>query len=122
MSMSVRVKVDEDLPRQVAELFSACGHDAMTVVMQGWQGLADEALWPRVQQEERWLVTADKGFADLRVYPPGSHADVLLFRLDEESRRGYLELTQTALDRLSFEELTGSIIVVTRRGIRIRKP
>ena len=120
--MSIRVKVDEDLPRQVAELFSGCGHDAVTVVMQGWQGLADEALWPRVQQEERWLVTADKGFADLRVYPPGSHAGVLLFRLDEESRRGYLELTQTALDRLSFEELTGSIIVVTRRGIRIRKP
>jgi hypothetical protein len=31
-------------------------------------------------------------------------------------------LTQTALERLLFEELTGSIIVVTRRGIRIRKP
>jgi predicted nuclease of predicted toxin-antitoxin system len=122
MSMSIRIKVDEALPRQVAELFSACGHDAVTVVMQGWQGLADEALWLRVQQEERWLITADKGFADLRVYPRGSHAGVLFFRLDEESRRGYLELTQTALDHLSFEELTGSIIVVTRRGIRIRKP
>lgn len=120
--MSIRVKVDEDLPRQVAELFAACGHDAVTVVMQGWQGLADEALWPRVQQEERWLVTADKGFADLRVSLPGGHAGILLFWLDEESRRGYLELTQTALDRLSFEELTSSIIVVTRRGIRIRKP
>jgi len=55
-------------------------------------------------------------------YPPGSHAGALLFRLDEESRRGYLELTQMALERLHFEELTGSIIVVTRRGIRIRKP
>jgi hypothetical protein len=85
-------------------------------------GSGREALWLRVQQEERWLVTADKGFAELRVYLPGGHAGILLFRLDEESRRGYLELTQTALDHLSFEELTGSIIVVTRRGIRIRKP
>jgi Domain of unknown function (DUF5615) len=58
--MSIRVKVDEDLPRQVAELFAACGHDAVTVVMQGWQGLADKALWPRIQQKERWLVTAIK--------------------------------------------------------------
>ena len=120
--MSIRVKVDEDLPRQVADLFSECGHDAVTVVMQGWQGFTDEALWPLVQQEERWLITADKGFADIRIYPPGNHAGVLLFRLEEESRRGYLELTQTALERLHFEELTGSIIVVTRRGIRIRKP
>jgi hypothetical protein len=33
-----------------------------------------------------------------------------------------LELAQTALEHLRFEELTGSVIVVTRRGIRIRKP
>lgn len=120
--MSIRVQVDEDLPRQVADVFVQHGHDAVTVVMQGWQGLADDALWPRVQQEQRWLITADKGFADLHMYPPGSHAGVVLFRLDEESRRGYLELTQTALERLRFEELTGAVIVVTRRGIRIRKP
>jgi predicted nuclease of predicted toxin-antitoxin system len=62
--MSVRVKVDEDLPRQVADLFVAQGHDAVTVVMQGWQGFPDEELWPRVQQENRWLITADKGFAN----------------------------------------------------------
>ena len=120
--MSIRVKVDEDLPRQVADLFAERGHDAVTVVMQGWQGLVDDALWPRVQQEQRWLITADKDFADLHIYPPGSHAGVLLFRLDEESRHGYLELTQTALARLRLEELTGSVIVVTRRGIHIRKP
>lgn len=75
-----------------------------------------------MQRERRWLVTADKGFADLRTYPPGSHAGVLLFRLDEESRRGYLELTRVALQRLDLERLAGSVIVVTRRGIRIRKP
>ncbi|HXH12679.1 MAG TPA: DUF5615 family PIN-like protein [Alphaproteobacteria bacterium] len=120
--MSVRVKVDEDLPRQIADLFVAQGHDAVTVVMQGWQGFPDEELWPRVQQENRWLVTADKGFADLRTYPPGSHAGVLLFRLDEESRRGYLELAEFALQRLDLETLAGAVVVVTRRGIRIRKP
>jgi predicted nuclease of predicted toxin-antitoxin system len=120
--MSVGVKVDEDLPREVADLFDGQGYDAVTVVMQGWQGLPDEKLWPRVQQEKRWLVTADKGFADLRSHPPGSHAGILLFRLDEESRRGYLELARVALERLDLSSLTGSLIVVTRRGIRIRKP
>ena len=78
--MAIGVKVDEDLPRQVADLFTAQGYDAATVVMQGWQGLADGELWQRVQQEKRWLVTADKGFADLRTYPAGSHAGVLRAR------------------------------------------
>ena len=120
--MSVGVKVDEDLPRQIADLFAGRGYDAVTVVMQGWQGFPDDELWPRVQVEKRWLVTADKGFADLRSHPPGSHAGALLFRLDEESRRGYLELAQVALERLDLSSLMGSLIVVTRRGIRIRKP
>lgn len=120
--MSVRVKIDEDLSKQVADIFAAHGYDAMTVVAQGWQGLTDQELWPRVQQEGRWLVTADKGFGDQRTYPPGSHAGVVLFRLDEESRRGYLELAQATLERLDLAGLTGSVVVVTPRGIRIRKP
>jgi predicted nuclease of predicted toxin-antitoxin system len=95
-----RFKVDEDLPRQIADLLIARGHDAATVVGQGWQGMSDEILWPRVQSEGRWLVTADKGFADLRQYPPGSHAGVILLRSQEESRRVYLELVTIALEQL----------------------
>lgn len=120
--MSIRVKVDEDLPHQVADLFTAHGHNALTVVTQGWQGSPDATLWRRVHQEQRWLVTADKGFADLRLYPPGSHAGIILFRLDEESRRGCLELTRAALEQCHVDMLAGSVIVVTHRGIRIRKP
>ena len=63
--MSEGVKVDEALPRQIADLMTARGHDAATVVGQGWQGTSDDDLWPRVQSEQRWLITADKGFADL---------------------------------------------------------
>jgi hypothetical protein len=72
--VSVRIKVDEDLPRQIADLLIASGHDAATVVQQGWQGVSAEVLWPRVQNEGRWLITADKGFADLRLHRPGTHA------------------------------------------------
>jgi predicted nuclease of predicted toxin-antitoxin system len=87
----------------------------------GWQGMSDEILWPRVQNERRWLMTADKGFADLRQYPPGSHAGVILLRSQEESRRAYLELATIALERLKLDELAGAVVVVTYRGVRIRR-
>lgn len=119
--MSIRAKIDEDLPRQMVELFVQNGYDAAIVVEQGWQGLSDEQLWPRVQQEGWWLITADKGFADLRSYPPGSHAGILLLRLDEESRRGYLELAKTVLQQLDMARHPGDVIVASPRGIRIRK-
>lgn len=119
--MSVRVKVDEDLPRQIADLLIARGHDAATVVGQGWQGIPDEVLWPRLQKEGRWLITADKGFADLRRHPAGSHAGVILLRLQEERRRAYLELATIALERLKLDDLAGAVVVVTYRGARIRR-
>ncbi len=119
--MSARVKIDEDLPRQIAGLVAAQDHDAATVVGQGWQGASDDELWSRVQHEGRWLMTADKGFADLRRHPAGSHAGVILLRAQEESRRAYLDLAAIALDRLKLDELAGAVVVVTYRGVRIRR-
>ena len=119
--MTVRLKVDEDLPAEIAELLSSYGHDALTVAAQGWMGMPDAILWPWVQDERRWLITADKGFANLRRYSPGSHAGVILLRAHEESRRTYLSLAGIALERLSLDELTGAIVVVTDRGIRVRR-
>lgn len=119
--MSPRVKVDEDLPRQIADLLSARGHDAVTVPEQGWQGASDDVLWPRIQGERRWLITADKGFADLRRHPPGSHAGVILLRSQEESRRAHLELAAIALERLKLGVIAGAVVVVIYRGVRIRR-
>jgi predicted nuclease of predicted toxin-antitoxin system len=119
--VSARVKIDEGLPRQIADLVAAQDHDAATVVGQGWQGASDDDLWPRIQDEGRWLITADKGFADLRRHPAGSHAGVILLRAQEESRREYLDLAAIALDRLELDELAGAVVVVTYRGVRIRR-
>ena len=111
--MTALIKVDEDLPRGIDELFDSRGHIATTVVGQGWSGVSDEILWSRVQSEGRWLITADKGFADLRKYPPGSHAGVILLRPGEESPRAYLELAANAVVRLDLDNSRGAIIVVT---------
>jgi predicted nuclease of predicted toxin-antitoxin system len=118
--VGTRFKVDEDLPRQIAEMLNANGHDARTVLEQGWKGASDDVLWERIQAEGRCLITADKGFADLRRYPPGTHAGVMLMRSAEENRRSYEKLAATALKHLKFDEIAGAVVVVTHRGIRIR--
>jgi predicted nuclease of predicted toxin-antitoxin system len=117
----VRLKVDENLPDQLADVLTELGHDAVTVADQGWLGIADRDLWPGVQAEGRWLVTADKEFADLRRYPPGSHAGVILLRLAEQSRIDYLRLAETVVASLDLDDLAGAIVVVTDRGVRSRR-
>jgi len=117
----VRLKVDENLPNEIAESLNRHGCDALTVRNQGWQGIADDELWGRVQGEQRWLVTADKEFADLRRYPPGSHAGLILLRSSEKSRADYLQLVGVVLDRVKLDEVGGAVVVVTRRSVRVRR-
>jgi hypothetical protein len=77
----------------------------------------------RLRQHTRDFLSGayNKGFADLRQYPPGSHAGVILLRSQEESRQAYLELAAIALERLKLDELAGAVVVVTYRGVRIRR-
>jgi hypothetical protein len=117
--MPVPVKVDEDLPVEISNLVDAAGHDAKTVYDQGHIGLSDEQLWPKIQQEQRMLFTADKGFANAHTYPPGSHAGVVLFRLPRESRAGYIRLVEFLIANLNLDEVAGAIVVVSPDTIRV---
>ncbi len=83
--------------------------------------MPDADLWSRVQADGRWLVTADKGFADLRSHPPGTHAGMLLLRAEPESRQAYLELTARVLERLDLGGVPRALVVASPSGIRIRK-
>ena len=84
-------------------------------------GTKDNALWQAVQAEERFLVTADKGFGDIRNYPPGSHYGALLLRPDQAGIRPVLQLLEQTLAAYELEALAGTVAVVTPRGIRVRR-
>jgi predicted nuclease of predicted toxin-antitoxin system len=119
--MAVGIKVDEDLPGQIATLLGVAGNDAKTVVEQGHTGAADDELWLLIQQEGRVLFTADKGFADARRYPPGTHAGVVLFRLPRESRAGYIQLANFLVSQMSIDAIAGAIVTVSPDAIRIHR-
>jgi integrase len=81
----VRLKLDENLPEDAAETLRALGHDVETVVNERLSGSADERVMSVSSHEGRMLVTLDRGMADIRAYPPGSHAGIVVFRLDDQA-------------------------------------
>jgi predicted nuclease of predicted toxin-antitoxin system len=117
----VQIKIDEDLPQQVVVLLRENGYQAESVVEQGMSGWKDGQLWRKIQAEKRFLVTADKGFADIRSYPPGTHAGVMLIRPDQDGIRPTVNLITKVLHSYDLGALVGKTTVVTARGIRVRK-
>lgn len=117
----MHIKVDEDLPRVAVQMLRDRGYEAVSVVEQGMGGWKDPALWQAVQAEQRFLVTADKGFADVRIHAPGTHAGVLLLRPDQDGIRPVIELLKRLLTNYDLEALARTVTVVTPRSIRIRR-
>jgi hypothetical protein len=122
LEMRPALKIDEDLPNSVRDQFRAHGYTADSVFDQGWSGLKDQVLWPRVMRERRLFVTADREFGDVRRFPPGTHSGILLFRARKESLMVYGEIAKFVLTRHSMEELVSCVSVVTLNSIRIRRP
>jgi predicted nuclease of predicted toxin-antitoxin system len=117
----MHIKVDEDIPPVAATWLQEKGYQTSTVVDQKMGGWKDEALWLAVQVDEQFLLTADKGFGDIRVYPPGAHGGILLLRPDEDGIRPLLNLLQMVLDQVDLTQLTMTVAVATPRGLRIRR-
>ena len=115
------IKVDEDLPPIVAEHLRRAGYTASTVVEQAMGGWKDPVLWRAIQAEGRFLITADKGFANIKAYPPDTHGGVLLLRPDNDGIRPMLVLLEDLLANFDLKTLVRTVTVATPRGLRIRR-
>lgn len=115
------VKLDEALSRSLEEILNAYGYGVKSVYGQGWGGLKDPVLWPRVADEKIYFITCDKGFGDVRNFPPGTHAGILLLRPHRESLYAYKALLGVVLRSHRLETLVGMVTVVTPRSIRVRR-
>ncbi|MEM1126744.1 MAG: DUF5615 family PIN-like protein [Bacteroidota bacterium] len=116
----MKFKLDENVPAEAALLLRRAGHDAMTVLEQNLGGTEDTRLASICGDEERVLVTFDIGFADIRVYPPETHAGVVVLRLQRQDQPHTLAVLRRLLPLLDQERLTGTLWVVDEERIRIR--
>ena len=111
-------KVDENLPKEVAELLVSAGHDAVTVGDQRMAGQPDANIAMVCQREGRAVVTLDLHFADIRVYPPADYSGIIVFRLARLGKLPVLSVLQRLLPLLKRESLVGKLWIVDESSVR----
>jgi predicted nuclease of predicted toxin-antitoxin system len=97
------------------------GHDVHTVFDEGLAGQTDEILWKACQSELRFLVTQDLAFSDVRKYPPGSHAGIMVVRLGDDSRENLIRSVEQAWQGPEASKFASALVVVTEVKVRIRQ-
>lgn len=118
----MRVKLDENLPAGLAPILRSLGHDVDTVPQEGLRGLNDPAVWNAAQTTNRFLITQDLDFSDIRRYTPGTHHGLLLVRLRVPGRRALTKRVRALFTQEHVEDWTGCLVVATDVKLRIRSP
>ena len=62
----MKVLVDENIPLVTVDELRSKGFDVTDIRGSAEQGITDEVLWQKAQQEKRLFITTDKGFSVYR--------------------------------------------------------
>jgi predicted nuclease of predicted toxin-antitoxin system len=117
----MRVKLDENLPAVLTDVFAAFGHEADTAPQEGLTGRPDDEIWNAAMSSERFLCTQDLDFSDARKFVPGTHPGLLIIRLGNPSRRALLERIRQILQTEDVESWKGALVIATESRIRVRR-
>ncbi len=97
------------------------GYDAVHLIEQELERLADRDILLKAQAEERILLTVDLDFAQLSAMSGESFPSVILFRLGNVSRDVIEARLQEVLDRCAEALEMGAIISVSDEVFRVRR-
>ncbi len=116
------IKLDENIPGAVAGALRSRGHDVDTVLEESLGGRDDPTVLSAAIDEGRLLLTLDRGFGDVRAYPPGTHPGIIVLRPDDQRVPSVVAMVETLVDHHDIEGHAGCITVVQRNVLRVRRP
>lgn len=118
----MKIKLDENLPFQLATRLTSLGHDGDTPHEEQLVGHSDLEIWECTQKESRFLITQDLDFSDRRRFTPGSHHGILLIRLRSPSRRNLVSRIEELIRYENVGEWVGCFVIASEHKVRVIKP
>jgi predicted nuclease of predicted toxin-antitoxin system len=117
----LNLKIDENVPPECAAKLRAAGFSADSVLDEALSGTDDDALLKVCQRESRVLLTLDLDFADIRSYPPETHAGIVVLRPESQDKRTLLSMTERLARVLTGKSPHRQLWIVGPNRIRIRE-
>jgi predicted nuclease of predicted toxin-antitoxin system len=116
----MRFLLDENLSPLHARTVRDMGNDAVSVVEIGLSGADDPDVRAAAIEQERILVALDADFANVLRYPPAGTPGVVRLRLHPATEEAIDAMLGSAIPRLADVSVSGKLVVVGERKIRIR--
>jgi predicted nuclease of predicted toxin-antitoxin system len=120
--LEMRFLIDADMPRSMADVIRRHGHQALDVRDVGPSLALDVDIAAYARAERLCIVTGDFGFADIRVYPPGHYAGIIVLGLPRNASSRYINsLVEGLLSQVDLlAQLPGKLAIVEAGRVRLR--
>jgi predicted nuclease of predicted toxin-antitoxin system len=105
----MKVLVDENIPLVTVEEQRSKGFDVTDIRGSAEQGITDEVLWEKAQQEKRLFMTTDKEFS---IHRDEAHHGNLIVRLKQPTRIKIHQRVMQAITKYSEQQWSGLMVVM----------
>jgi hypothetical protein len=117
----MKLKLDENLPESLLATLQSPGHDVDNVRVEGLRGQVDADVWQAAQKVERFFITQDLDFSDIRRFSPGSHHG-LMVRLRAPGRLALATRIAEAFRGEAAESWVRCFVLLTEHKLRVHTP
>ncbi|MGC8491900.1 MAG: DUF5615 family PIN-like protein [Syntrophobacteraceae bacterium] len=117
----IRLLLDENVSAAIGDFLRSMSFDVIHAKDIGMLGSSDEQIMEMARHEERTLVTFDKHFADVVLYPPNSHWGVIRIRINPPVLGDVTKAFAHFLKQFDMSTIRGTLIVLENDGFRIRR-
>ncbi len=119
----MKLKLDENVDVRVITFLRLAGHDVETVASEGLTSAPDVELINVCRQEERCLVTADRGFGNRMRFNPSEYAGIVVIRLTPRANfTEWREAIETLILGLQQAEIIGKLWIIRQGTIQEYQP
>jgi len=118
----MKIKLDENLPESLLPALVALGHDVDNVRVEGLVGNGDADIWEAAQKGQRFLITQDLDFSDIRRFSPGTHHGLMLVRLRAPGRVALAARIAGVFRDEAVESWANCFVLLTDHKLRLHRP
>lgn len=117
----MKILADHCVYGKTVKLLRAQGHEVITLKELNQADAEDSQVLSLAQSLDAVLVTNDKEFGNILMYPPARYGGIILLRMTAANQQRVHRILLDLLKTYDREALRGTLVVIDTHTYRIRK-
>jgi len=117
----IKLLTDENIPPAFVGFLRNKGYDVKDIRELRVHGASDSFTLDLARQDKRALITFDKHFANILLYPLRSHCGIIRIRIHPPLLDNLIQSFESFMEKFDLTTIEETLIILGREGFRVRR-